>query len=84
MRDLVILLIHLIATIAKLLLPGGARSVVAESILLTSESVESAANRPNHCQSLRWPDAPTRLLHSAIVLKPSTLYCEKNRSTELL
>ncbi|MDY6945012.1 MAG: hypothetical protein SXG53_04780 [Pseudomonadota bacterium] len=34
MRDLAILAIHFIATIAKLLLPGGARSVVSESLLL--------------------------------------------------
>jgi hypothetical protein len=34
MRDLAILAIHLIATIAKLLLPGGARSVLSESLLL--------------------------------------------------
>ena len=34
MRDLAILAIHLIATIANLLLPGGTRSVVSESLLL--------------------------------------------------
>ena len=34
MRDLAILLIHLIATLMKLLGRGGARSVVAESLLL--------------------------------------------------
>ena len=34
MRDLDILLIHLIATLVKLLSHGGARSVVAESVLL--------------------------------------------------
>ena len=30
MRDLAILFIHLIATIAKLIGPGGARAVIAE------------------------------------------------------
>jgi hypothetical protein len=34
MRDLAILLIHLTATLVKLLGGGGARSVVAESLLL--------------------------------------------------
>lgn len=34
MRERLFLLIHLIATIAKLLLPGGARSIIAESLLL--------------------------------------------------
>jgi hypothetical protein len=34
MRDLVILFIHLIVTLARLLGPGGMRSVVAESVLV--------------------------------------------------
>ncbi len=34
MRDLAILSIHLLATIAKLMAPGGARAVVAESLLV--------------------------------------------------
>jgi len=34
MRDLVILFIHLIATFARLLGPGGMRSVMAESLLI--------------------------------------------------
>jgi hypothetical protein len=34
MRDLAILLIHLIATVAKLASRSGARSIVAESLLL--------------------------------------------------
>ena len=34
MRDLAVLFVHLIATVARLLGRGGARSVVAESLLL--------------------------------------------------
>jgi hypothetical protein len=34
MRDLVVLFIHFIATLARLLRPDGARSIVAESLLL--------------------------------------------------
>jgi hypothetical protein len=34
MRDLAILAIHPIATVAELLLPGGARSILSESLLL--------------------------------------------------
>ena len=83
MRDLVILLIHLIATVAKLLLPGGARAVVAESLLLKHQLLilnRSRARAPNLrpidrviaslCAGLM---RPTRLLRSAIVLKPSTI-----------
>jgi glutamyl-tRNA reductase len=34
MRDLAILFLHLITTVAKLIGPGGARSIVAESLLV--------------------------------------------------
>jgi hypothetical protein len=33
-RDLVVLLLHLLATVARLAGPGGARAVVAESVLV--------------------------------------------------
>ena len=83
MRDLVMLLVHLIATVAKLLVPGGARSVVAESLLLKHQLLilnRSRARAPNLrpidrviaglCAALM---RPSRLLRSAIVLKPSTI-----------
>ena len=38
MRELLILAIHLIVTCAKLLRPGGARAVAAESLLLTFQT----------------------------------------------
>lgn len=50
MRDLAILLIHRIATVAKLLLPVGARSVVTESLLLKHQLLilnRSRARAPN-------------------------------------
>jgi hypothetical protein len=34
MRELFILAVHLLATLAKLMRPGGVRSIVAESLLL--------------------------------------------------
>ena len=83
MRDLVMLLVHVIATVAKLLLPSGARSVVAESLLLKHQLLilnRSRARAPNLrpidrviaglCAGLM---RPSRLLRSAIVLKPSTI-----------
>lgn len=83
MRDLAILLIHLIVTVARLLGPGGVRGVVAESLLIkqqllvVSRSRERAPNlRPMErivaglCAGFM---RPTRLLRSAIVLKPSTI-----------
>ena len=83
MRDLVVLFIHFIATLARLLRPGGARSIVAESLLLKHQLLilnRSRQRAPNLSASDRilasWLALwlrPTRLLRSAIVLKPSTL-----------
>ncbi len=83
MRHLAILFVHLVVTVARLFGPGGARSVVAESLLvkhqllILSRSTERAPGlRPTDriiaglCAILM---CPTRLLRSAIVLKPSTI-----------
>lgn len=37
MRDVAVLLIHLLTTTVKLLRPGGARSLIAESLLLRQQ-----------------------------------------------
>ncbi len=37
MKDLVVLLIHLMATLAKLMGPGGAKAVVADSLLMQQQ-----------------------------------------------
>ncbi len=83
MRDLIILFVHLIATIARLLGPGGARAVIAESLLVKHQLL--ILNRPRQrATNLRPIDRiiaglcasfmrPTRLVRSAIVLKPSTI-----------
>lgn len=44
MRDLAILFVHLLTTIAKLTRPGGARAVVAESLLVKHQLL--ILNRP--------------------------------------
>ena len=46
MRDLAVLFIHLITTIARLAGPGGARSVVAESVLVKQQRL--ILNRSRH------------------------------------
>lgn len=83
MRDVAVLLIHLLSTIARLIGPGGARSVVAESLLLKHQLM--VLNRPRQrARNLRPLDriatglcvaliSPSRLTRCAIVLKPSTL-----------
>jgi len=39
MRDLAILLVHLINIVARLMGPGGARAVIAESILVKHQLI---------------------------------------------
>jgi transposase InsO family protein len=98
MRDLVILFIHLIATFARLLGPGGMRSVVAESVLVKQQLLilnRSRQRSPNLRASDRLVAGlcalllrPARLIRSAIVLKPSTLLnlhqALRNRKYQLL
>jgi len=83
MRDLALLLIHLIVTIARFFGPGGARSIVAESLLVKHQLLVLNRSR-ERAPNLRPMDRviaglcagfirPTRLLRSAIVLRPSTL-----------
>ena len=44
MIHLLILVVHLLATIAKLMRPGGARAVVAESLLLKHLSLSQTSS----------------------------------------
>src|SRR5216684_8478617 len=83
MRDLLVLFVHVLVTVARLAGPGGVRSVVAESVLVKHQLLilnRSRTRSPN----LRLSDRivagvcallmrPGRLVRSAIVLKPSTL-----------
>jgi putative transposase len=48
MRDLVILFVHIIATLARLLGPGGIRSVVAESVLIKQQLLILNRSRSGH------------------------------------
>jgi hypothetical protein len=83
MRDLAVLFLHLLATVARLAGPGGARSVVAESLLVKHQLLilnRSRKRSPNLHPSDRVVAGlcavfirPGRLVRSAIVFKPSTL-----------
>src|ERR1700674_3916671 len=83
MRDLAVLFLHLLATVARLAGPGGARSVVAESVLVKQQLLilnRSWTRAPNLRHSDRLVAGvcallmrPGRLIRSAIILKPSTL-----------
>jgi len=82
MRDLVILFVHVLATLVWLLRPGGLRSVVAESVLVKEQLLILNRSR-QRSPHLRASDRlvaglcarlirRARLIRSAIVLKPST------------
>jgi transposase InsO family protein len=83
MRDLVILLIHLITTVVRLASPGGVRSLVAESVLVKHQLLILNRSRQRAPNLHLWDRIvagwcalfmrPSRLTRSAIVLKPSTL-----------
>ncbi len=83
MRDCIILLVHLVVTLAGLARPSGLRSVVAESVLLRQQLLILNRGR-KRAANLRATDRiiaglctlfvrPTRLLRAAIALRPSTL-----------
>src|SRR6266540_2301144 len=83
MRDLAVLFLHLLATVARLAGPGGARSVVAESVLVKHQLLilnRSRRRSPNLRLSERVVAGvcallmrQSRVIRSSIVLKPSTL-----------
>ena len=83
MKDMLLLLVHLLTTIAKLLGPGGAKAVVADSLLLKQQLLiinRSRQRSPNllvHDRFLLglWSLflTPRRILRAAIIIRPSTL-----------
>ena len=87
---LLILAVHLLATIAKLVRPGGVRAVVAESLVLKQQLLISSRARrraPNlnsfdrfllGLGSLFVP--PSQIPKLAVILKPRTLYSSTRRS----
>src|SRR5215470_2246433 len=83
MRDLLILIVHLITTIFQLARPGGLRAVVAESVLSKHQVLilNRSRRRPPNLRILDRLIAgfcslwikPNRLRRVAIAFKPSTL-----------
>ena len=83
-RDLLILAIHLLVTLAKLLRPGGARTVVAESMVLKQQLLvinRSRARAPHLTTLDRFALGlttlfirPHRIPKLAAILKPATLF----------
>jgi len=83
MKDLLILLAHLLTTVAKLLGPGGARAVVADSLLMKQQLLVINRYRqrsPNLSTLDRFLLGfwslflnPRHLRRAAVIIRPSTL-----------
>jgi len=83
MKDVIYLLFDLLTTVAKLLRPGGSRTVIAENLLLKQQLIihsRSCQRAPNLSANDRallgfWSLFlnPRRIVRSAIIIKPSTL-----------
>ena len=83
MKDLLILLAHLLTTLAKLLGPGGTRAVVADSLLMKQQLLvinRSRQRAPNLSTLDRFLFGfwsmfldPRRIQRAAVILRPSTL-----------
>ena len=83
MRDVFSLLFHLLTTIAKLVQPGGSRTVIAENLLLKQQLIIHSRSR-QRAPNLTIQDRtllgflslfmnPRRIARAAIIIKPSTL-----------
>ena len=83
MRDVIYLLFHLLTTLAKLIRPGGSRTVIAENLLLKQQLLIHSRAR-ERAPNLSAKDRallgfwllflnPRRIARSAIIIKPSTL-----------
>ena len=83
MRDLLILVVHLITTVFRLTRPGGVRAVIAESVLAKHQLLILNRSRRRSPNLQIWDRLiagfcslwiqPKRLSKVAIAFKPSTL-----------
>ncbi|MFT5393722.1 MAG: putative transposase, partial [Gammaproteobacteria bacterium] len=84
MKDLLLLLAHLLSTIAKLLGPGGAKSVVAQSLLMKQQLLivnrsRRRTPRPSAFDRFQlgfWSLflARRHIQRAAVIIRPSTLF----------
>ncbi len=83
MKDVIFLLLHLLSTVARLIQPGGSRTIIAENLLLKQQLIIHSRSR-QRAPNLTTRDRtllgflslflnPRRLLRSAIIIKPSAL-----------
>ena len=84
MRELFVLVVHLLAVLIKLAQPGGVRSVVAESLLLKHQLLTLQRSRKSAPRLTPWDRlfvafgsacvSPARISKIAIALRPSSTF----------
>jgi putative transposase len=83
MKDVIYLLLDLLSALAKIMRPGGSRTVIAENLLLKQQLIIHSRSR-QRAPNLTTRDRtvlgllslflnPRRLVRSAVIIKPSTL-----------
>jgi transposase InsO family protein len=83
MKDVIYLLFHLLTTLAKLVRPGGGRSVIAENLILKQQLIIHSRSR-QRAPNLTTRDRtflgflslfmhPRRIARTEIIIRPSTL-----------
>ncbi len=83
MKDPIFLIFHLLTTLAKMLRPGGSRTIIAENLLLKQQLLIHSRSR-ERAPNLTVQDRvllgfwslflnPKRIARAAIIIKPSTL-----------
>ena len=96
MKDLLVLLAHLLTTVAKLLGSGGTRAVVADSLLMKQQLLvikRSRRRAPNLSALDRFLFGfwslflnPRRIHRAAVIIRPSTLLifttCSRSESID--
>jgi len=83
MKNIIYLLFHLLTTLAKLIQPGGGRSVLAENLLLRQQLIIHSRSRQRAPNLISQDRAllgfmslflsPRRIGRAAIIIRPSTL-----------
>jgi len=84
MKTLVLITLHILMTLFKLCLPGGLQKIVAENVVIKQQLIVVRRSR-HKCPNLSpierllfgfWAALmnPRRLLKSAVIIKPATLY----------
>jgi hypothetical protein len=84
MRDLIVLLVHLITTVLRIAQPGGLRSVIAESVLIKHQLLIVNRSRRRCTQSRRLGSADRRFVFGVDPAAPSLAIGDRIQTINLV